>query len=92
MQEEVEKLIKLGDLTLEDQNIIHAWITQISFYGPESIRGNNRWADHELEDEWKGYRSSSFSNKGRIIYKVKEKLIKISIARITTTHNYNKKG
>jgi mRNA-degrading endonuclease YafQ of YafQ-DinJ toxin-antitoxin module len=90
VQKEVEILIKSKKLTAEDQVIIHAWIQQISHYGPESIQGDFKWADHALENEWKGYRSSSFSNRGRIIYRVIDKKILIKIARITVEHDYRK--
>jgi mRNA-degrading endonuclease YafQ of YafQ-DinJ toxin-antitoxin module len=91
-QHEIETLKKAGKLTLEDQAIISAWIRQISFHGPESIQGDYKWADHALENEWKGYRSSSFSNQGRIIYRIEEKKITILIARITDIHDYEKEG
>jgi len=90
VQREVEALIKQKKLSREDQAIIHAWIQQISHHGPESIQGDFKWADHELENEWAGYRSSSFSNKGRIIYRIVEKRVLIKIARITDAHDYKK--
>ena len=90
VQREVEALIRLKKLSREDQAIIHAWIQQISHHGPESIQGDFKWADHELENEWEGFRSSSFSNKGRIIYRVVEKKVLIKIARITRAHDYKK--
>lgn len=47
--------------------------------------------DHQLSGEWTGYRSSSFSPLGRIIYKVTKNEIEIvEIAKITKTHNYKK--
>jgi mRNA-degrading endonuclease YafQ of YafQ-DinJ toxin-antitoxin module len=90
VQKEVEELIKSKKLTADDQAIIHAWTRQISHQGPESIQGDFKWADHPLEGEWEGYRSSSFSNKGRIIYRILEKKIIIKIARITDEHDYKK--
>ena len=89
-QKEVEALIKLKKLTEEDQAIIHAWIQQITLHGPESIRGDFKWSDHALDGEWNGYRSSAFSNRGRIIYRILEKKVVIKIARITDKHNYQK--
>lgn len=90
VEKEVTALIKTKKLTIEDQAIIHAWIQQISLHGPESIRGDFKWADHSLHGEWEGYRSSAFSNRGRIIYRVIEKKIMIKIARITDSHDYRK--
>jgi mRNA-degrading endonuclease YafQ of YafQ-DinJ toxin-antitoxin module len=90
VQTEVENLIKKGRITKADQEVISAWIRQIALHGPESIRGDKKWADHPQEHEWLGYRSSSFSVRGRIIYGIEEKFIKIKIARITDTHDYRK--
>ncbi len=89
-EKEIADLIKSKKLTADDQAIIHAWIQQISLHGPESIRGDFKWADHPLLGEWEGYRSSAFSNKGRIIYRILEKKVLIKIARITDSHNYKK--
>lgn len=90
VEKEVTALIKSKKLTNDDQAIIHAWIQQISAHGPESIRGDFKWADHALHGDWIGYRSSSFSNRGRIIYRIVEKKVIIKIARITDEHNYKK--
>jgi len=91
VEKEVESLIKKGHLTSEDRIVILAWIRQISLKGPESVLGDKRWDDHELYQEWKGYRASCFSNSGRIIYKVEKEVVKILIARITADHDYKKK-
>jgi mRNA-degrading endonuclease YafQ of YafQ-DinJ toxin-antitoxin module len=49
----------------------------------------NFWNDHELIGEWTGHRSSSFSQMGRIIYKIENEEIKIvKIVKITGTHSY----
>ena len=90
VEKEVTVLIKSKKLTVEDQMIIHAWIKQITAHGPESIRGDFKWADHALQGEWLGYRSSAFSNRGRIIYRILDKKIVIKIARITNEHGYRK--
>lgn len=90
-QTEVEKLKRSGKLTKDDEAIINAWIRQIAFHGPESIQGDYKWADHPLENEWEGYRSSSFSNRGRIIYRIEGEYVRIAIARITNVHDYEKK-
>lgn len=90
VEKEIADLIKSKKLTVEDQAIIHAWIQQISLHGPESVRGDFKWADHPLIGDWEGYRSSAFSNRGRIIYRIVEKKIMIKIARITDSHDYKK--
>jgi mRNA-degrading endonuclease YafQ of YafQ-DinJ toxin-antitoxin module len=88
---EAEKMIRDGALSIEDRRIITAWIRQVTLQGPESIQKDNRWADHPLEREWKGCRSSAFSNKGRIIYRIEEKVVKVLIERITVAHDYRRK-
>lgn len=91
VEKEIEQLIKLKKLSPEDQIVISVWIRQITEDGPEGIQIEKRWDDHELYDEWKGYRSSCFSNSGRIIYKIVRNIIKIKIARITPDHDYRRK-
>lgn len=92
VQREIEALIRGRKLTRADQAIIQAWIRQVAYHGPESVRRDSKWADHSLEGEWEGYRSSSFSNRGRIIYRIFEKKILIQIGRITNEHDYRKKS
>jgi transcriptional regulator with XRE-family HTH domain len=41
------------------------------------------WADHPLYGDWRGHRASSFSHSGRIIYKVEEHVITVTVVRIT---------
>ena len=90
VEREISDLIRSKKLTKDDQAVIHAWIQQISLHGPESIQGDFKWADHPLHAEWNGYRSSAFSNRGRIIYRIVEKKVLIQIARITDSHDYKK--
>lgn len=90
LEKEVEKLIKSKKLTKEDRIIISTWIRLIAEEGPEFIASQKRWDDHEFYDEWKGYRSSCFSNSGRVIYKIDGQVIKILIAWITADRNYRR--
>lgn len=90
VEQEIQKLIRSGVLSDDDRLVISAWIRQVTLEGPESVRGDRRWADHELHDEWQGYRSSCYSHRGRIIYRVEDKVVKILIARITPDHDYKK--
>lgn len=90
VQNELELMIKKKILTTDDQAVINAWIRQIAHHGPESIRESTRWADHALRDDWYGYRSSAFSQRGRIIYRIEDKIVKIKIARITPSHDYKR--
>jgi len=87
---EVTKLIRTGKITSEDRLVITTWIRLITEEGPARIQKEKRWDDHPLTADWKGYRSSSFSNSGRIIYKIENQVIKILIARITPDHDYKR--
>ncbi|MEO5968381.1 MAG: hypothetical protein ABIQ95_00515 [Bdellovibrionia bacterium] len=90
-QAESESLLSGSKLSDDDRRVITTWIRQVTFHGPESIQGDGKWADHALEDDWVGYRSSAFSNSGRIIYRIEKDIVKVQIARITTNHNYGRK-
>ena len=90
VEKKTQELIKKKMITPEDRIVISSWIRQIQLEGPLSVQGDKRWSDHELYDEWKGYRSSCFSYSGRIIYKVKDNIVTILIARITHDHDYRR--
>jgi len=89
-QADVERLIRTGRITKADEEVLAAWVRQISLHGPEAIRGDRRWADHDLTGEWRGCRSSAFSYRGRVIYRVEAEVVKIHIARITDEHDYKR--
>ena len=69
-ERELEDLVKSGLLSLEDQFVIATWTRQVMLHGPGSLKLDSKWADHALSGEWKGFRSSAFSQAGRIIYRV----------------------
>lgn len=49
----------------------------------------NFWNDHDLFGIWSGYRSSSFSRLGRIIYKIENEQLKVvKVEKITPNHSY----
>jgi mRNA-degrading endonuclease YafQ of YafQ-DinJ toxin-antitoxin module len=87
---EFKKLIKSKLISSEDLIIIKAWVSEMEEEGPEFIENSKRWNDHQLHSEWEGYRSSSFSFSGRIIYKVNGREITINVHRVTHDHNYKK--
>lgn len=89
-QEEFLALKKSGALTPDDQEIIRAWTIEIIQNGVENVLNSKNWNDHALQGKWSGYRSSSFSFKGRIIYKVEGKQITVEVVRITIEHDYSK--
>ena len=85
----VMQLDKNGLLDADDKKIIATWIKQVKKHGPDSLRaGKNIWYDHDLKGKWNGYRSSSYSYAGRIIYQVHEKKIIVKVVRITPDHDY----
>ena len=78
-------------LSDDDRNVIHQWAKLVKKEGPEALQKfPQTWADHALYDEWRGYRASSFSYKGRIIYKVEDKIVTVIVVRITIDHDYKK--
>ncbi len=88
----VEKDFKLkkkkGLINLYEIKIIQDWIKDVEDFGPESLKKNKGWKDHALSGKWQGYRSSSFSPAGRIIYKVRNNKLIVKVIRITEDHNY----
>jgi len=89
-ERELELLVKSGALSEADQFVIATWTRQVMFHGPESLGRDPTWNDHELHGTWDGYRSSAFSNAGRIIYRIDGKTVKVKVARITHEHDYKK--
>ncbi len=82
------KLKKSGALAQDDLISIRIWISEISTYGPKYISSCGHWNDHKLRDDRSGQRSSSFSHSGRIIYKIKNNKITITVLKITVDHDY----
>ena len=86
---ELLKQKKSGDLSNDDLIIIRTWFSEMTNFGPDYIESCRCWNDHALEEDRVGQRSSSFSSSGRIIYKVKNNKIEISVVKITADHDYN---
>lgn len=90
-EEEIKVMIKKKLISQDDMRVISIWIKQVKKHGPECLRiGGQRsnWNDHALDRKWSGYRSSSFSFSGRIIYKIENKKIVVKVVRVTPDHNY----
>lgn len=65
------------------------YVTDAILNREESL--SNFWHDHDLTREWLGYRSSSFGQLGRVIYKIENNELKIvKVEKVTATHNYKK--
>ncbi|MFZ4404217.1 MAG: hypothetical protein ACOYOK_08970 [Pseudobdellovibrionaceae bacterium] len=89
-ESEFRKMLKNKLLSTDDLIVIKAWVTEMEEEGPEFIAKSKRWNDHPLHTEWEGFRSSSFSFSGRIIYKVSHREIIVHVHRVTNDHNYKK--
>ena len=87
-EEELINNYKFGKISQEDIGIIKIWVNQVESYGPEAIRDQGKWDDHALHGVWEGFRSSCFSNSGRIIYRIFDKRIIVEVVRVTPNHNY----
>lgn len=89
-EKDIKKLVRSNVLSEADREVIATWIKQIQEFGPDSLReGVNFWYDHDLHDNWKGHRSSAYSFKGRLIYKVEERKITVLVVKVTATHDYS---
>ncbi len=87
VDKEITKLRVSGELSHDDLIVISTWVKEMELYGPKHF-DQKHWNDHALDGKWRGYRSSSFSFKGRIIYKVKNEIVTVQAVRITPDHNY----
>src|SRR5947209_5775146 len=92
IEDEASKVFEGDYLTKDDKIVIQIWAHTVAEHGPEELlRKPSIWADHPLHGQWQGHRASSFSHKGRIIYKVEERVVTVVVVRITTEHDYKKK-
>jgi mRNA-degrading endonuclease YafQ of YafQ-DinJ toxin-antitoxin module len=91
-EKEIRGLLKSGLLSEDDRRVLSIWIKQVKKHGPDSLREGshlNNWNDHDLDRKWSGYRASSYSFSGRIIYKVENEVITVKVVRITPEHDYS---
>lgn len=75
-------------ITSESAAVLKEWITEVETAGLEYAQANPTWRDHALTGKWRGYRSVTFSYRGRVIYKVEDGKLIVMVVRVTTTHNY----
>lgn len=91
ISEAAAKVFEGIELTGDDRVVIQKWAETVAKHGPAELqRHPSIWADHPLFGEWRGYRASSFSYSGRIIYKVENHIVTVIVMRISTTHDYRK--
>jgi mRNA-degrading endonuclease YafQ of YafQ-DinJ toxin-antitoxin module len=88
---QVEIQIQLGNkaLSKDDLDALAKWVNLIESHGLDHVQ-TDYWNDHPLEAEWTGFRSMSFSIRGRVIYRVEDGRLIAMVVRVTTTHNYHK--
>ena len=92
-EKEIKENLKTGNLSQDDRRVISIWIKQVKKHGPESLRknaGKNNWNDHDLDRKWQGFRASSYSFSGRIIYKVENEIVTVTVVRLSHNHDYTK--
>ena len=78
-------------LSTEDRLVIHRWAVEVANHGPNILQKRpDIWADHALTGKWFGYRASSFSYRGRIIYRVEYDVVTVVVVRISPDHDYRK--
>jgi mRNA-degrading endonuclease YafQ of YafQ-DinJ toxin-antitoxin module len=90
-EKEIKELLKNGLLTEDDRRVLSIWIKQVKKHGPDSLRlgsSQSNWNDHDLERKWNGHRASSYSFSGRIIYKVENKIVTVTVVRLSPDHDY----
>lgn len=91
-RERFERDFKNGLFSQDDGVVLKLWAREMEEFGPLYIKDSPDWRDHALTREWRGYRASSFSKDGRIIYRIiSDTEVEIcEIERITPNHDYKK--
>ena len=91
ISDEASKVFESKALTSDDKIVIQKWAELVRDHGPEVLtKRPGMWADHALYGEWRGHRASSFSNSGRIIYRIEQHVVTVSVG-ITEAHDYRRK-
>jgi mRNA-degrading endonuclease YafQ of YafQ-DinJ toxin-antitoxin module len=86
--QELARYKKERRISQEELVVLRTWINEMKLMGPDYVRKCGYWNDHALRGKRAGQRSSSFSDSGRIIYKIGKNKIVIKIVKITPDHNY----
>lgn len=89
-ESEFKTSLRLKLITSQDLQVLKTWLFQMEEFGPQAIANSSEWHDHPLEGPWKGFRSSAFSSKGRIIYRVLDRTIVVEVHRVTPRHDYQR--
>ena len=92
-EKEIRELLRLGKISLAEQVVIRDWIKFVERHGPYNLNDFSEFhfRDHILwrSKKWRGYRSSSFSYSGRIIYQIQENKVTVIVVRVTVDHDYS---
>lgn len=90
--DEARAILEGRVLSYDDKLVIQTWATLVRDHGPDAlIERPGMWADHALFGEWRGHRASRFSHSGRIIYKIEDRVVTVTVVRITPDHDYRRK-
>ena len=89
-KKELHDLLNTKIIDQNDIQVLKKWVSEIEENGPNAVLDSSFWNDHPLHSDWKGYRSSSFSYRGRIIYKVINEKIVVQVVRVTADHDYRR--
>ena len=91
IEDEASTVFSGKHLTPEDKEVIQIWAKFVKKNGPEALQTRpGMWADHALYGDRRGERASSFSNQGRIVYRVDEANRMVIVIKITHDHDYKK--
>lgn len=91
IEDEASRIFQSKQLSKEDREVIHQWAKEVTAHGPQVLlKKPDIWADHPLSGKWEGHRASSFSYRGRIIYKVEDQVVTVTVVRISPDHDYKK--
>lgn len=86
---EIKSQLSDKTLTKDDLQALMKWVNEIESYGLDHVQ-TDYWNDHPLEANWTGFRSASFSVRGRVIYRIENKRLIVMVVRVTSIHNYKK--
>jgi len=93
-EKDLRERLKRGLISQDDLAVIKAWVSTVEEKGPDfiAIDAAGHWNDHPLFGNRIGQRSSSFSESGRIIYRVNSKRNVVMVLRVTEEHDYSTEG
>ena len=86
---EIARQLRSGAMTTDDLHALRDWVNAILELGLVSVQ-TDKWSDHPLEAEWKGHRAAAFSKSGRVIYRVEDGRLIVTVVRVTATHSYRR--